>query len=166
MRSEALLSRPTTYSQKLETGPKHPPEILLPPFLTTFSKSKKKENREIRKTKIKKMFFWHFCLLISQVECGKGRGSRRKQKEEKIEKVKILASLPEDDKYLFRKRLKKDTFKKVFAPYVGVYIILIFENHKIAYFSRFKYYNQKENLTLEFKYFCYSSIHIKFIYQK
>ena len=68
------------------------------------------------------MFFWHFCLLISQVECGKGRGSRRKQKEEKIENVKILASLPEDDKYLFRKRLKKDTFKKVFAPYVGVYI--------------------------------------------
>lgn len=122
MRSEALLSRPTTYSQKLETGPKHPPEIPLPPFLTNFSKSKKKENREIRKTKIKKMFFWHFCLLISQVECGKGRGSRRKQKEEKIENVKILASLPEDDKYLFRKRLKKDTFKKVFAPYVGVYI--------------------------------------------
>jgi len=64
------------------------------------------------------MFFWHLCLLIFQVESGKERGSRRKQKEEKIEKVKILASLPEDDKYLFRKGLKNDTLKKVFTKVI------------------------------------------------
>ena len=86
-------------------------------FHNRFSQRKRDKNKTEDKTE--KMLLWQLCLLIFQVNCGKSRGNRRKQKEEKIERVKILASLPEDDKYLFRKRLernsfysKKDTFNK------------------------------------------------------